>query len=217
MTINYTDGTSVRHILRHHAWFTTGDVVPSSSGMVVAGGLYDRLGKPVMDSSFTMAAGGRQYFSDCPDGMSLIAGPTQSSAMSAGRSASSPAAGNVVYAVVQFEYVTMNAARAVSMYGRLPMAIAVVTLNQHPLTGDLEFVKYENVDMAPVNGLWIPCAGSRSPWGTHLSSEECELGPGAEPRRDARTTRGGCVLWRRRVRARRARAWRCAAAVRLQL
>jgi hypothetical protein len=174
MTINYTDGTSVRHTLRHHAWFTTGDVVPSSSGMVVAGGLYDKRGSPIMDASFTMTAGGRQFFSDCPDGMSLIAGPTQSSAVSAGRSASSPAGGNVVYAVVQFEYVTSNAARAVSMYGKLPMAIAVVTLNQHPLTGDLEFVKYENVDMAPVNGLWIPCAGSRSPWNTHLSSEECE-------------------------------------------
>ena len=178
----------MRHTLRHHAWFTTGDVVPSSSGMVVAGGLYDKLGGPIIDTSFTMAAGGRQIFSDCPDGLSLIAGPTQSTAVSVGRSASSPAAGNVVYAVVQFEYVSMNAARAVNMYGKLPMAIAVVTLNQHPVTGDLEFVKYENVDMAPVNGLWIPCAGSRSPWGTHLSSEECEFGPAlrrAAPRRAA--------------------------------
>ena len=166
----------MRHTLRHHAWFTTGDVVPSSSGMVVAGGLYDKLGGPIMDTSFTMAAGGRQIFSDCPDGLSLIAGPTQSTAVSVGRSASSPAAGNVVYAVVQFEYVSMNAARVAgtSMYGKLPMAVAVVTLNQHPVTGDLEFVKYENVDMAPVNGLWIPCAGARSPWNTHLSSEECE-------------------------------------------
>ena len=35
-------------------------------------------------------------------------------------------------------------------------------------------MKYHNVDTSGVNGLWITCGASLSPWGTHLSSEEYE-------------------------------------------
>src|SRR5262249_46043604 len=52
--------------------------------------------------------------------------------------------------------------------------IAVVTLDQDPATGKLTPVKYHNVDTSSVNGLWITCGASLSPWGTHLSSEEYE-------------------------------------------
>jgi secreted PhoX family phosphatase len=60
------------------------------------------------------------------------------------------------------------------MYGKLPSPIAVLTLDQDPLTGKLSLVKYHNVDTSSVNGLWITCGASLSPWGTHLSSEEYE-------------------------------------------
>ena len=60
------------------------------------------------------------------------------------------------------------------MYGKLPSPIAVLTLDQDKKTGQLELVKYHNVDTSSVHGLWITCGASLSPWGTHLSSEEYE-------------------------------------------
>jgi secreted PhoX family phosphatase len=60
------------------------------------------------------------------------------------------------------------------MYGLLPSPIAILTLDQDPKTGHLSLVKYHNVDTSKVNGLWITCGASLSPWGTHLSSEEYE-------------------------------------------
>jgi secreted PhoX family phosphatase len=60
------------------------------------------------------------------------------------------------------------------MYGKLPSPIAVLTLDQDPANGKLTLVKYHNVDTSGVNGLWITCGASLSPWGTHLSSEEYE-------------------------------------------
>jgi secreted PhoX family phosphatase len=61
-----------------------------------------------------------------------------------------------------------------AMYGKLPSPVAVLTLDQSPSTGKLSLVKYHNVDTSGVNGLWITCGSSLSPWGTHLSSEEYE-------------------------------------------
>ncbi len=58
------------------------------------------------------------------------------------------------------------------MYGRLPSPIAVMTFDQDPDTGHLKLVRYDNVDTAASYGLWITCGASRSPWNTHLSSEE---------------------------------------------
>jgi hypothetical protein len=81
--------------------------------------------------------------------------------------------GNTVFAVVQFEYTSRNAAGA-SMYGLLPSPIAVLTLDQDPQTGKLSLVRYHNVDTSSVGGLWITCGASLSPWNTHLSSEEYE-------------------------------------------
>jgi hypothetical protein len=60
------------------------------------------------------------------------------------------------------------------MYGRLPSPIGVLTLDQDQATGKLTLVKYHNVDTSSVEGLWITCGASLSPWGTHLSSEEYE-------------------------------------------
>jgi hypothetical protein len=40
--------------------------------------------------------------------------------------------------------------------------------------GTLKYTKTQNIDFSKVGGLWIPCAGSISPWGSHLGSEEYE-------------------------------------------
>ncbi|VTU40044.1 putative phosphatase [Variovorax sp. PBL-E5] len=111
-----------------------------------------------------MAGKERQFFSDAPDGTSLLVLPD----------AKVPGVkGNTVFAVVQFEYTTRDQSGA-STYGVLPSPIAVLTLDQDPATGKLSLVKYHNVDMSGAHGLWITCGASLSPWGTHLSSEEYE-------------------------------------------
>jgi len=54
------------------------------------------------------------------------------------------------------------------------MTMSLSTLDQNRKNGELSLVNYQNIDMADIKGLWIPCAGSLSPWNTHLGSEEYE-------------------------------------------
>lgn len=57
--------------LAYEPFFMTGDMVPNGSGgKVLAGGYVDIQNRPIMDSS--VAGKERQFFSDCPDGMSLL-------------------------------------------------------------------------------------------------------------------------------------------------
>ncbi|MBU1467853.1 MAG: PhoX family protein [Gammaproteobacteria bacterium] len=161
MQLKFEDGTSRMVKLDYQPFFMTGDKVADGNGnTVIAGGYYDINNKPILDPS----AGNRQFFSDCPDGSSLL---TVKDAKVAG------VYGNHVFAVVQFEYATRDGAGE-DMYGKLPSPIAILTLDQNPETGELKLVKYHNVDTSNVGGLWITCGASLSPWGTHLSSEEYE-------------------------------------------
>jgi len=147
---------STTYSLGYETFFLTGDEVPATGGgTLVAGGYYDIDNNPIVDIT---DATQRQFFSDCPDGLSLI---------------QLDGVEDKLFAVVQFEYTTKNAA-GTSMYGLLPSPIAVLTLKQNTLTGKLDLVSYYNVDTSAVKGLWITCAASKSPWNTHLSSEEYE-------------------------------------------
>ncbi|HJV82021.1 PhoX family protein [Noviherbaspirillum sp.] len=162
LTASYSDGTKQNYALAYETFFITGGQVPNGTGgTTLSGGYYDINNQPIADKS---AAGNPQFYSDCPDGSSLL---TLSNPAVAGVS------GNTVFAVVQFEYTSRDAAGN-SMYGRLPSPIAVLTLDQNKTTGRLSLVKYSNVDTSAVHGLWITCGASRSPWNTHLSSEEYE-------------------------------------------
>ena len=150
------------YALGYETFFLTGDTVPcAEGGTILAGGYYNINNAPIVD---TTSPDQRQFFSDCPDGMSLLTLPkTHSHRRGCKR----------VFAVVQFEYATKNAAGA-SMYGRLPSPIAVLALDQDEHTGQLTLESYSNVDTSGVHGLWVTCGASRSPWNTHLSSEEYE-------------------------------------------
>jgi len=162
LNLTYSDGKTQPYSLAYQTFFITGANVPNGSGgTILAGGYYNINNQPIVDKT---DAGGRQFFSDCPDGTSLLklAAPTVPGVK-----------GNTVFAVVQFEYTTRNV-KGDSMYGMLPSPIAVLTLDQDKTTGALSLVKYHNVNTAGVNGLWITCGASRSPWNTHLSSEEYE-------------------------------------------
>ena len=148
--------------LGYETFFLTGQMVPATGGgSILAGGYVDIHGQPIHDVTDPNQ---RQFFSDCPDGTSLIS-------LSGARSLRP--GHHRVFAVVQFEYTTRNV-HGDSMYGLLPAPIAVLTLDQHPLTGKLSLVSYHNVDTSAAHGLWITCGASRSPWNTHLSSEEYE-------------------------------------------
>jgi secreted PhoX family phosphatase len=163
LTVSYSDNTEQNFKLAHQPFFMTGDMVPDGKGgTVLSGGYYDIKNQPIIDRS--VAGKERQFFSDAPDGSSLL---TVANATVTG------VKGNTVFAVVQFEYTTRDQSGA-STYGMLPSPIAVLTLDQDKTTGKLSLVKYHNVDMSSAHGLWITCGASLSPWGTHLSSEEYE-------------------------------------------
>lgn len=163
LNINWADNTQTDYQLGYKAFFKTGDAVPALTGgsNIIAGGYVDVYGNPIMDTS--VAGKERQFFSDCPDGSSLI--HLDGAAVSG--------VAHPVFHVVQFEYTSKNLA-GTSMYGQLPSPIAILTLDQDQSTGHLELKKYYNVDMSKVHGLWITCGASLSPWNTHLSSEEYE-------------------------------------------
>ncbi|SFC41499.1 hypothetical protein SAMN05216344_116105 [Polaromonas sp. OV174] len=149
--------------LAYETFFVTGDMVPNGKGgQTLAGGYYNILNQPIMDNSVPAKA--RHFFSDSPDGTSLLKLP---------KTSVKGVKGNAVFAVVQFEYATRDNAGK-DAYGMLPSPIAVLTLDQDKATGKLSLVSYHNVDTSSVNGLWITCGSSLSPWNTHLSSEEYE-------------------------------------------
>ena len=164
MTVNFSDKSKVDFKLAYQPFFVTGDLVSDGKGgKVLAGGYYDINNQPIVDA--TVVGKSRQYYSDSPDGTSLL---KVDGAKVAG------VTGNTVFAVVQFEYTTLAQDGVTGMYGKLPSPIAVLTLDQNTTTGKLTLVKYHNVDTSGVHGLWITCGASLSPWNTHLSSEEYE-------------------------------------------
>jgi hypothetical protein len=157
------DGSRRTWQLGYRTFFVTGDRVPDGrGGEVVAGGCYDIDNRPIVDRS--VPGRERQFFSDCPDGMTLL---------TLDRPAVAGVDGNTVFAVVQFEYVTRDSSGR-TLAAPLPSPLAVLTLEQDPASGRLRLLGYHNVDTSAVHGLWTTCGASLSPWNTHLSSEEYE-------------------------------------------
>jgi len=162
--LTYADGSTKTFKLGYQPLFITGESVPDGNGgTLIAGGYYDINNRPILDVS---AEGQEkpQLFSDCPDGSSLL---------TVDGAAVDGVKGNPVFHVVQFEYMSKNAA-GVDTYKTLPSPMAILTLDQDPETGRLKLVKYFPVDSSPINGLWTTCGASITPWNTHLSSEEYE-------------------------------------------
>ena len=164
MSILYADNSTREVKLAYQPFFVTGDMVSDGKGgKILAGGYVDINNKPITDT--TVAGSERQFFSDSPDGTSLLTVPDAKV---------DGVKGKPVFAVVQFEYTTWARDGKTDMYGKLPSPIAVLTLDQDQDSGKLSLAKYHNVDTSKVHGLWITCGASLSPWGTHLSSEEYE-------------------------------------------
>ena len=152
--VTYVDGAVHEFPLRYHTLHDVND----SFGGVTVGDLYDVAGGVLRDAN-----GGPQR-SETPDANSLIALP--------GARSSDPNK-HRLFLVTHHEYDWLDTAGR-RQYGKQPMIMNLATIDQDAETGALTTVSVRNIDMSSVRGLWIPCAGSLSPWNTHLGSEEYE-------------------------------------------
>ncbi len=156
VTVTYSDGTQQTSALNFKPLYSSLDTITGVTG----GQVYDVNGNVLPDIN------GNPFIANTPDSNSLL------------KVDGSPATGlggNPLYLVTHFEYVSVDSsAPPLNMYGKAPMAMKLSTIDQDKNTGDLSMVALKNIDMSGVRGLWIPCAGSLSPWNTHLGSEEYE-------------------------------------------
>lgn len=156
--VGYASGAKKVYPLTYEVLFRSGDQVGSGfAGLVV-----DKDGKALAvspaDDKGRRAQG--PFHAYAPDANSLIRQDGK------------------LYLVTQYEYHTeapaVDGQGSVQLYGQLPGAMNLATLVQDRKTGKLAARELSNIDMAPVGGLWIPCAASLTPWNTHLAGEEYE-------------------------------------------
>ncbi|MEH7443965.1 alkaline phosphatase PhoX [Bacillus sp. JJ1122] len=153
--VKYSDGTTKNFPLSYNRLFKSEDKVATNKGeMIAAGTPIDVNGDPIMDNS--VPGKPVPFVSDAPDSNSLL----------------NPINGQQ-YLVTHYEYQTVDAAGQ-SAYGIVPASMSLTKLNQDQESGELTPEKVTKIDFSNVNGLWIPCNGSLSPWNTHLGSEEYE-------------------------------------------
>ncbi|OKL37440.1 S-layer homology domain-containing protein [Domibacillus mangrovi] len=152
--VKYSNGEVKTFPLSYNYLFKSEDKVAIVKGeKVPAGTPIDVNGNPIKDPSST---DGKYFVSDSPDSNSLLM----------------PIDGKL-YMVTHYEYQTIDA-DGQSAYGLVPASMSLTEMEQDKKTGELKPVKVEKIDFSAVDGLWIPCNGSLSPWNTHLGSEEYE-------------------------------------------
>jgi len=156
--VTFADGTTRAYPLSYTTLFHSSDQI---SG-VIPGGVIDYKGTAIMDTS--VAGASNQFISDAPDANSLL---------KVDGATATGLGGNPLFLATQYEYVTADNS-GMSRYGLLPMHMSLATLDQNRTDGSLRVAKMKQIDFSAVGGLWIPCAGSLSPWNTHLGSEEYE-------------------------------------------
>lgn len=152
--VKYSNGEIKTFPLTYNSLFKSEDKVATVKGeKVPAGTPINEKGYPITDPSSPE----KGYFvSDAPDSNSLL----------------NPIDGKL-YMITHYEYQTIDAAGK-SAYGLIPASMSLTELSQDPKTGELKENTVSKIDFSAVNGLWIPCNGSLSPWNTHLGSEEYE-------------------------------------------
>jgi uncharacterized protein len=146
--VTYADNSTKTYPLSFVNLFNNTDTSKTSDGQA-AGAVRDKNGNILKDIN------GKPYIAQTPDANSLMV------------------VGGTPYLVTQFEYENNDSAGN-NWYGKLPMHMTLAKLSQSSADGKLAVDSIKQIDSSAVNGLWIPCAGSRSPWNTHLGSEEYE-------------------------------------------
>ncbi|MDP1633280.1 MAG: DUF839 domain-containing protein [Gallionellaceae bacterium] len=146
--VTYTDGTVKNYPLSFVNLFNNTDTDKTADDFAAAA-VRDK------DNNILNEVNGSPYIPQTPDANSLMD------------------IGGTPYLVTHFEYMNNDSA-GTNWYGKQPMLMTVAKLNQNSADGKFSVDSVKQVDFSGVNGLWIPCAGSRSPWNTHLGSEEYE-------------------------------------------
>ncbi|WP_178862220.1 PhoX family protein [Thiomicrorhabdus cannonii] len=143
--ITYTDGTTKTFPLTYKKLFGTTSKVGTNANP--AGQLYDMDMNPLEDSL------GMPLVAETPDSNSLLK------------------IGDKIYMVSHLEYdwIISDGSKAPS---RAPMGMILTEMQQDSKTGELTAVDQAPISFSNVDGLWIPCFGSQTPWNTHLGSEE---------------------------------------------
>jgi len=166
--VTYSDNTTKDFPLSYVNLFNNIDTNKTADGSAAAA-IRDKNGNILKDPK------GKPYVPQTPDANSLMN------------------IGGTPYLVTHFEYENLDSAGN-NMYGKLPMTMTVAKLSQSASDGKFTVASVKPVDFSAVNGLWIPCAGARSPWNTHLGSEEYEPDARCEVDTKHAATTGGICL-----------------------
>lgn len=160
--VTYSNGTKKIFPLAYQPLYRSGDKIAN----VYAGLIVDKAGKPILRSAGNAEGDVAQgpFYSSSPDANSLLG--TQNGKSTA-------------QLITHFEYNTeapnVEAGKPpVPLYGQLPAAIYQAKVLQNKKTGSLQVVDLRNIDASASDGIWTPCAASKTPWGTHLGGEEYE-------------------------------------------
>lgn len=149
--IHTANGGKIERSLSYETLFGVKDKVGTNKNP--AGQLYTASMKPLLDPF------GKPLIAETPDSNSLL---------------------NVngsLYLVTHYEYDWIlsdgsSAEKSDTWYERAPMSMTLTSIKQDSKTGKLKAVDQYPIDFSKVGGIWIPCAGSQTPWNTHLGSEE---------------------------------------------
>lgn len=151
--VTYKDGSVEETPLNYNQLFLSKDKIVDNKGeMIAAGTPIDANGNPIIDRSVPDQPS--PYVSDAPDSNSFITINGKS------------------YIISHYEYDSVdNAGEEIS---GLPASMTLTQVEKDEKTGELTVNHAKKIDFANVNGLWTPCNGSTTEWGTHLGSEEYE-------------------------------------------
>lgn len=147
--VTYADGRKAEFPLSYNTLFKNIDKV----GAVEAGRLFDVAGQPLNDLN------GDPVIAETPDSNSLLK------------------VGDKLFLVTHWEYDWLlgngeDVEKTKGWYSRMPMSMTLTEIAQDKTSGALKAVGQRPIDFAPVQGLWVPCFGSQTPWNTHLGTEE---------------------------------------------
>jgi hypothetical protein len=149
----YQDGRVKEVPLTYNKLFSVKDPVAEIDGRKhPAGQLYNYRMEPLLDPM------GKPVVAETPDANSLLN------------------IDNKLFLVTHYEYDWLLSDGSVAWttpgwYTRSPMSMTVSEIAQAS-DGKLTATQVRPIDFSSVNGIWIPCFGSQTPWNTHLGSEE---------------------------------------------
>ena len=151
--VTYADGRVEDWPLSYNVLFSIKDPVAEVNGKKhPAGQLYNYQMEPLLDPM------GNPVVAETPDANSLLK------------------VDGKLFLVTHYEYDWILSDGSVAFttpgwHTRMPMSMTLSDIAQAS-DGQLTATKVRPIDFSGVNGIWIPCFGSQTPWNTHLGSEE---------------------------------------------